>query len=298
MKFRNFAWSVLAYNLVVILWGALVRATGSGAGCGSHWPLCNGEVVPRAESLETIIEFSHRLTSGLALIFVLVLYFWARKKYNTSDLPRKWAFISLILILVEALIGASLVLLELVADNVSVARAGVLGFHLVNTFFLIAALSFTAWYAHDDHHELLKKESTYKTSLSAILLLLIVVGATGAITALGDTVFPSESLAEGIAADFDPNSSFLVRLRVIHPVLAILASIFVFFVGWKILQSSAYPKERLLAKLALTLVATQVVFGFVNLLLLVPVWSQLVHLLLADFSWISIALLWSIQHLE
>jgi len=145
MTFKRFAWGVLGYNIFVILWGALVRATGSGAGCGKHWPLCNGEVIPRAQSLETLIEFSHRLTSGLALILVLILFFWARRKFEKGQFERKWSGISLVLILIEALIGAGLVLLELVADNSSVARAFALGLHLANTFFLLAMLACHSW---------------------------------------------------------------------------------------------------------------------------------------------------------
>src|SRR5215467_12703113 len=68
-----FAWGVLAYNVAVIAWGAFVRASGSGAGCGRHWPLCNGEVVPRPTSVATVIEATHRATSGLALVGVVGL---------------------------------------------------------------------------------------------------------------------------------------------------------------------------------------------------------------------------------
>ncbi|MFN8454080.1 MAG: COX15/CtaA family protein [Anaerolineae bacterium] len=72
-RFAKYVWTVLAYNLAVILWGAFVRASGSGAGCGSHWPLCNGEVIPRTPQMETLVEFTHRLTSGLALLLVIGL---------------------------------------------------------------------------------------------------------------------------------------------------------------------------------------------------------------------------------
>ena len=69
-RFAKYSWIVLVYNLVVILWGAYVRATGSGAGCGSHWPLCNGEVIPRAPEVETLVEFTHRLSSGLGIDYL------------------------------------------------------------------------------------------------------------------------------------------------------------------------------------------------------------------------------------
>ena len=122
-RFAKFAWFVLGLNLLVIVWGAFVRATGSGAGCGSNWPLCNGEVIPQAPAIETIIEFSHRISSGLALIAVVVLLAWAFRAYPRKHPVRLGALLSMILMILEALIGAGLVLLELVAYNVAVARA-------------------------------------------------------------------------------------------------------------------------------------------------------------------------------
>jgi heme A synthase len=95
----------------VILWGAFVRATGSGAGCGSHWPLCNGELVPRAPQVETVIEFIHRATSGLAFLLVLGLFVLAWRVYPKGDLVRRAAALSFLFIVTEALVGAGLVLL-------------------------------------------------------------------------------------------------------------------------------------------------------------------------------------------
>ena len=108
---------MLAYNLAVILWGAYVRASGSGAGCGAHWPLCNGEVIPRAPSIATLVEYSHRLTSGLALLGVVALMVWTWRVWGRGHPARRGALLSLIFILTEAAVGAGLVLFELVADN-------------------------------------------------------------------------------------------------------------------------------------------------------------------------------------
>ncbi|MCB0131087.1 MAG: COX15/CtaA family protein, partial [Caldilineaceae bacterium] len=138
-RFTIFAWAVLAYNIVVILWGAFVRATGSGAGCGSHWPLCNGEILPRATEVETLIEFSHRITSGIALIAVVVLLIWALRSYPRGHRVRRGAQASMFFMFTEALVGAGLVLFEYVAHNVSIARAYWMAGHLMNTFLLLAA---------------------------------------------------------------------------------------------------------------------------------------------------------------
>ena len=89
--FIRFAWITLAVTIVVIVWGAVVRTTGSGAGCGSHWPLCNGGVVPLAPTTATIIEFTHRLTSGVAMILALVLALWARRLFPVGQRARRWA---------------------------------------------------------------------------------------------------------------------------------------------------------------------------------------------------------------
>src|SRR5690606_29028870 len=146
-RFAAFAWGVLAYNLLVVLWGAWVRVTGSGAGCGSHWPLCNGEVVPRSAGVETLVEFTHRLTSGVALLAVVALLLWAVRAYPAGHPVRRGARLSMGFMILEALVGGGLVLLELVADNASMARAYWMVAHLVNPFLLLGVLALTAWWA-------------------------------------------------------------------------------------------------------------------------------------------------------
>src|SRR2546425_1539791 len=72
----RYAWAVLAYNVAVVLWGAYVRATGSGAGCGNHWPDCNGAVIPTTDQAKTLIEFTHRASVGVGMVGVLALLVW------------------------------------------------------------------------------------------------------------------------------------------------------------------------------------------------------------------------------
>ncbi|MGH8637336.1 MAG: COX15/CtaA family protein, partial [Burkholderiales bacterium] len=90
----RFAWSVLLYTVGVIAWGAYVRATGSGAGCGAHWPLCNGVVLPRSPTIATIIELSHRVTSGIALVAVLALLVWVFRACRPGHPARTGAVLS------------------------------------------------------------------------------------------------------------------------------------------------------------------------------------------------------------
>jgi heme A synthase len=284
----RFAWGVLGYNLLVILWGALVRATGSGAGCGAHWPLCDGEVIPRAPELTTLIEFSHRVSSGLALLLVVALVVVACRVRPAGHRARAAAVASLLLILVEAGIGAGLVLFELVANDASLARAFAMAAHLVNTFALLGALTLTAHFLAGGAPLRLRERRGAALGLLGAMVAVVLVGMSGAIAALGDTLFPARSLAEALQADLAPGAHLLIRLRLLHPVLAVATG--VGLVGLAVLLPAA-PEDRqgrfsgrALAGLALL----QLLVGSLNVALLGPVWLQLVHLLLADLVWIAL----------
>jgi cytochrome c oxidase assembly protein subunit 15 len=201
-RVARLAWGVLAYNVAVILWGAYVRASGSGAGCGAHWPLCNGEVVPRAAAVATLIEFSHRISSGVALIAIAALVVAVFRTTRSGHPARAGAAMSGILILTEAAVGAGLVLFQLVADNATMARAMFVAAHLLNTFLLLAALTLTAWWLTVGVPFV--RERTHLAPVLAGCIALLVAGASGAVAALGDTLFPSASLAQSLRADPAP----------------------------------------------------------------------------------------------
>ncbi len=288
--FAKYAWGTLTFNIGVILWGAYVRATGSGAGCGAHWPSCRGEVLPRAPQLETIIELSHRITSGMAFLLVVAMLVWAYRAFPKKHPVRLGATLSMVLMVTEALVGAGLVLFELVAYNESVARVYAVSTHLVNTFLLLAALTLTAWWASGGRRVSLKPMRPTGWAVLVGMLAVLVLGVTGAITALGDTLFPAGSLAEGIAQDFEPTAHFLVRLRVWHPVIAIFTGVYLLVLA-QYLAANAEKSVRTAARILLVAFVAQLAIGGVNLLLLVPVWSQMLHLLAADGVWIVLIIL-------
>jgi heme A synthase len=287
-KLARFAWAVLAYNVAVILWGAYVRATGSGAGCGAHWPLCNGEVLPRAAGVATLIEFSHRATSGLALLAVAALVAGTFRTCRAGHPARAGAVMSGILILSEAAVGAGLVLFQLVADNATMARAMFMVAHLLNTFLLLAALTLTAWwltvgvpFAAD------RRARAYLATGCAALL---VAGASGAVAALGDTLFPAQSLAASLRDDLSFTSHLLIRLRIFHPVLAVVAAAVVGMCTARLGRSGPAPNPRGV-RAVIGMAIGQIALGFFNVIMLAPVWLQLVHLLVADALWIGFLLL-------
>ena len=286
-RFARYAWLTLAYNVLVVLWGAIVRATGSGAGCGSHWPLCNGVVVPQSPRLETIIELSHRLTSGIALLLVVGLLVWAFRARPRGHAARRAAAWSLVFMLGEAALGAALVLFQWVADNPSMARAISMAAHLVNTFFLLAALTLTAHFASGGAPFRVRGHGLLGGGVALGLCGLLLSGVSGATAALGDTLFPSRSLAEALRQDLSPTAHLLIRLRLFHPGIAIAAGLFALYLALTLMKRRLGPETRRFAGWTIALVFLQMTMGAVNVLLLAPVWLQVLHLLVADLLWIA-----------
>ena len=289
-RFAKYAWFVLAFNLGVIMWGAYVRATGSGAGCGSHWPLCNGEVIPRTDQIETIVEFSHRLSSGNAFFLVVGMLIWAWRIFPQRHRVRTGAILSMVFMITEALVGAGLVLFELVADNTSSARALSISVHLVNTFILLACIALTAWWASGG------KIIAIRWGEIVVWLLLIgftgvlILGMSGALTALGDTLFPVDSFEEGFRQDFSSTAHILVRLRILHPTFAVVVAVYLIFVINWISSRISLEKNRQIGWVLISLMVVQLLAGLANVFLLAPVWMQMGHLLLSDLVWISLVL--------
>ncbi len=289
-RYRAFAWAFLAYTVGVAVWGAYVRATGSGAGCGEHWPLCNGVVLPRAPTVETLVELAHRVTSGLLWASSLVGLLWARRAAPAGHPVRRGAWAVFIFTSSEGFVGAALVLGGLVAGDASYARGAVMAVHLVNTFLLLAAAAWTA-YAAGAPLDGAAREGAPRWLFGLAVAALIVVGISGAVTALGDTLFPVGSLDEALRQDRSPTAHLFVQLRVLHPVLGLTsAAAVVAFAGW-IAGASANRRARVHAASLIALLAAQVGIGFLNVALLAPVWLQLGHLFVADLVWVTLVLL-------
>jgi heme A synthase len=287
-RFAAYAWGVLVYNVLVIVWGAYVRATGSGAGCGSHWPLCNGEVLPRAPQIETIIEFSHRTTSGLALLVVVALVPLAWRTFGPGHRVWVMSWVSLGFIILEALLGAGLVLLEYVAENTSIARAYWVAGHLINTFLLLAVLTITAWWGGGAPPIRLRQQPGLLIgSIAAALVGMLILGASGGITALGDTLL----LTAGITPEESPLVATLVDLRIYHPLLAFVVgglNLLAVYVA-RLLRPS--PAITRLGWILGGVYVLQLIIGALNVALKAPVAIQLIHLLISDTIWITLVLL-------
>lgn len=290
MTLKKYSLFVLIYNVFVILMGAVVRATGSGAGCGSHWPSCKGEVVPTAPEIETIIEFTHRLTSGLSIVFIIILFIWVFRTYSKGTKIRRVTFFVLLFIALEAAIGVGLVLFELVADNSSVIRAVVISVHLVNTFLLLGSnVLLYEWIRYGEPKKMILSKNG-RQIFFLVFLLFLALGASGAITALGDTLFPAASLSEGLEQDFS-GENFLLQLRVYHPMIALVIGLVFYVIFTSFLSKSKNQRMNRYFKFMVGFFIVQLLIGVINVLLLAPIWMQIIHLLMADIIWI-IFVLW------
>lgn len=291
-KFAKFAWFVLAYNIVVILWGVFLRASKSGDGCGQHWLTCHGEVIPSAPEMKTVIEFSHRVTSGLAFIAVLALVIWTFRKFEKGHILRKTAVISFIFIITEALVGAGLVLTGNTAETLTAARPFWMAGHLTNTFILLTFLTLTAWFASGGKPFNFKVEPKVLLLLGLAIAGIFFVGITGSVAALSNMLFPSATLAEGLQKDFAESSHILLRLRVFHPISSILVGVFlIFLAGWLRKRGGEDFWVTRWSNVLSVLILMQLAFGAATLLTGAPIIMQLVHLLLADAVWIVFILL-------
>ncbi|MCB0059520.1 MAG: COX15/CtaA family protein, partial [Caldilineaceae bacterium] len=245
------------------------------------------EVIPRPESIETIIEFSHRVTSGLALISVVVLLIWAFRAFPKGSVVRKGAVASVIFMILEALIGAALVLLEYVAFNVSVGRAIWMGGHLINTFLLMAALTLTAWWGQGGQPLRLRNQGAVGWTLLGAFVGMLVLGVSGAITALGDTLV----LTGGISPAENALVATLVDLRIFHPLIAFVVGALVGLAAWVAMKQRPGQTTQRIGRAIIALYVVQLLVGSLNVALKAPVWLQLVHLAITTTIWILLVML-------
>lgn len=269
---RRWAWATLVVAVIVVLWGSVVRATFSGAGCGDKWPLCNGQIIPSFQRLNTRIEFTHRMMTGLWTAMTAAMAIGTFRTTTKGHPARKASIASIILLITEALLGAVLVLRHDVENNTSLERVITQAIHFTNTMLLLAAVTLTATYLRDGRQKLVSRIAAGMAFFFTIL-----AGATGSLAALADTLWPSTSIAQALAADFAASSPLLIRMRWIHPASAIILTLSVLWL----------MRDRARWLLGINL-AIQMAIGIADVLLLAPTWIQVVHLLGADIFWISL----------
>jgi heme A synthase len=290
-RFTKFVWFVLVYDVLVVLWGAYVRISFSGDGCGRHWPLCNGELVPHAPQTKMLVELSHRVSSFGSLVLAAAVLAWAMRAFPRGSAVRRSAAWVLGFTGAEALIGAGLVLLRLVAHDVSLTRGVSTSLHLTNTLFLLGSLVITARLSSGAAAPSFRGRGSLGALGGAALLSTLFVGATGSIAALGDTLFPSHSVAQGLAQDVSAAAPVFIRLRSIHPFVAVASAVLMFAFATLAPIANKSPATSRFARGLLVALLAQLGLGVSNIVLLAPTWLQLVHLATADVVWVMLVLL-------
>lgn len=287
LSVRRLAWITLGWTLGVVVFGAYVRASKSGDGCGAHWPACNGQFIPLEPSARTVIEFTHRVTSGVALLLSLGLFVWSLRRVARGSPVRLGVTLGLGFMILEALVGALLVKAGWVAANESVGRAVVMSVHLINTFLLVGAQVLTVFWAQGGGRLRVRDQGATSALLIGSLFGVVILGVSGAVTALGDTLFPAATLAEGLARYPSPFAQVLLPLRMLHPIISLFIGALLFAAAASAYSRGARRQVFILAGAF----ALQLCIGLLNVALLAPVWVQLLHLLVADLVWIALVYL-------
>lgn len=286
---RRYAWAVTIYTILVIVWGGAVTATGSGNGCGDHWPLCDGQVVLNHPHMKMMIEYAHRLSSGVVLFAILGLLVWTFFATPRRHMARIFSVAAMILVVNEALLGAGLVLLRLTTGGVSIERLLYFALHFTNTFLLLGAVAGTAHFL-SRRRGYLRGEIRFRSLGFGLpgLIALLIVAVSGSVAELGDMIYPSSNLRAAIVADFSSHGSWLVRLRWLHPACALIAGVFLL---WLVYGAVQKPALRSLGIAVIALLGLQYTLGITDVLLLAPTWIQLAHLFGADVLWVTVFLL-------
>ena len=245
-----------------------MRLSFSGDGCGADWPLCHNELLP--DKGPALIEWIHRATSGLCLILTAGLFVLALKLYPSRAPAKKAAKAALLFILIEALIGALLVTGGFVAGDESWQRLLLLALHLLNSLFLTAALSLCVRTA-------LWRGFRIKKRYVYFAMAFVVLALTGNIASLAGQLFPAGSLSEAFYLDFSPSSHISLRLRILHPLFALL-----FLAGaWRLL----FFERGNSAKILLAGAGAVGLVGFTTYALLSPLEMKIIHLISAYALW-------------
>ncbi len=288
-RFSRFSWFLLVWTVLVIAFGTVVRATNSGAGCGKFWPLCGEDLIPTFDVFHTIVEFTHRMMSGSLILMVFALTFWGNQLYRQDPTRKRMVWLVLFFVLVESALGAGLVLLGLVEDNSSYLRIMAVSIHLLNTFLLLGVITINAWWSN---HQITRPtlKSSGRPYVIGFIVFVAVIGATGAVTALADTLFPSSSLAHTIEEQLRPDGHILVYLRIYHPIIAIALGSLMVWVLANLIHTEHPVGQRIKLGIILS-IGAQFLLGMANIYFLTPLGIQVAHLVLADVIWILCVLL-------
>ena len=279
--FLSYVWGLLIFTVAVIISGDIVQSTESGAGCGDSWPKCEGSLVPAIENIHTAIEFIHRALTSVLSVGYLGLLAWSYLLFGRRQLVWRSVLFSAFVLLLEILIGAALVFFGWVEDDASWGRVIVDSLHVVNTLILLASLVLILFWASESENRSISKEYSRGRFLIAAIGIVMVITITGTINSLADTLYFSDQ----VVVEETPIAQLLVSVRAVHPLVAIIGA---FLIVGSIYMVMEDPKVTYsgLGFGIFGILFLQIIVGILNIALLTPVETQIIHLSLADALWV------------
>ncbi len=284
-SFQKFGLGVLIYNLLAVAWGVYVRASFSGDGCGSHWPLCDGNSTPLNGTIGRYVEVSHRVSTALIGPLVLVYAIWAFRTFPKGHLVRRAVIGVGVMTIVEALFGALLVKTGWVTDNDSVGRAWGMIFHIFSTFLLVGFLA-TAFLGSFGVNKIrLKGQSAVGWLLGGTAFGLILLAAGGAVSALGHQLKPTDDVIKTASM---AGAHWMQKLQPLHPMVAVTVGLFLLLSAGLIQHLRPSKGVKVATQVMVALYVVQLTAGVLNIYTKAPIPMQMFHLVIADLSWISL----------
>lgn len=279
--FQLYLWGVLLFTVAVIISGDIVQATESGAGCGDSWPKCDGTLIPAFADIHMAIEFIHRMLTSVLSFGYFGLLIGGYLLFGGRHPVWRSILVSTAILLVEILLGASLVFFGWVEDNATWGRVIADSFHVVNTLALLGSLVLIIFLSRAEDEIPVTKPNPKRRYLIFAMLTVILITVTGTINSLADTLY----LSDHVVVEETPIAQLLVSVRAIHPLVAIIGSFSIIGLLYLVTEGPNVRKS-VLSFAVFGVIFLQVVSGILNIALLTPVETQIIHLGLADALWI------------
>lgn len=279
--FQRYLWGILLFTVAVIISGDIVQATESGAGCGDSWPKCDGTLIPAFADVHVAIEFIHRMLTSVLSFGYLGLLIGGYLLFGRKHPVWRSILFSTAILLVEILLGASLVLFGWVEDNATWGRVIADSFHVVNTLVLLGSLVLIIFLSRPDGGILVAKSNPKRRYLIFAMLIVILITVTGTINSLADTLY----LSDHVVVEETPIAQLLVSVRAIHPLIAIIGGFAIIGLLYLVIEEPSAQKSAL-GFAVFGVIFLQFLSGVFNIVLLTPVETQIIHLGLADTLWI------------
>jgi heme A synthase len=298
-RFAVYTWGVLFYTIGVVLLTAYVQAV-----CHSNGLLCHLTAPISPVANLSLLEWAYHISAAGALLLTGALLVWSRRVYERGAAVRRVAWLAMGFAILDVLTGARAMQVAQMDTYVSTTHMLWMLLDLSTTLLLVANLALCAWWAAGNAIMQTRPDGLISIAMGSVFVLLLLVSASGSIATPDSARFATVTVAASLQADVHTMFQVLNRMGDLHPVLAMLMSIYVAGVAWLMYHHTQTSTTRRLAVLVTVFIILEIVVGVLNLTLLTPIALQLLHLLLHTLLWITLTLLasealaWPLSHYD